>query len=112
MPANFIRLESMHQLEALMEKSADRPIVLLKHSDSCGTSFHILEQAAQIEGDVHVLVVQENRALSAHVAELTGHRHHSPQAFVIKDRRVVYHATHYGIDPEAITERLKAEPPA
>src|SRR4051812_37039124 len=106
MSANFIKLESADQLESLLEKSSDEPVVLLKHSNSCGTSFHILEQAEQIDGDVHVLVVQENRPLSAQVAELTGHRHHSPQAFVIKDGRVVYHATHYGIDPEAIQERL------
>ncbi len=96
----------MEQLEALFEKSWSVPVVLLKHSNSCGTSFDILEQAEEIDGDIYLVIVQESRHVSSRIAELTGHRHHSPQAFVIKDGRAVYHATHYGINPEEIKKWL------
>ena len=96
----------MEQLEALFEKSKYAPIVLLRHSNSCGTSFDILEQAEEIDGDIYLVIVQDSRYLSARIEELTGHRHHSPQAFVIKDGRAVYHATHYGINPEEIKKWL------
>jgi bacillithiol system protein YtxJ len=106
MSANFIKLESIGQLESLFEQSHEKAIVIFKHSNSCGISSDILEQAAAIDGDVNVVVIQENRDISQKIAEMTGHRHQSPQAFVTKDGRAIYHATHYGIDPEAIEGKL------
>ena len=106
MPANFIQLDSLAKLDALFEESHTRPVALLKHSDSCGISAHILFQLGEVDGDIHVLVIQENRPLSNVTAERTGHRHQSPQAFVIKDGKPIYHATHYGIDPVKINEFL------
>lgn len=102
MAARIIKIESSDQLERLYERSFDSPIVLLKHSDRCGISFDVLEQTASIDGDVHVVVIQEQQALSAEIALRTGHRHQSPQAFVIENGKPVYHATHYGIDPAEI----------
>jgi len=109
MPANFIKLETMEQLDAIFERSWTMPVVLFKHSNSCGTSFDILEQAERVDGDVYLVVVQESRHMCAWIAELTGHRHHSPQAFVIKDGHSVYHATHYGINPERINKMLSVK---
>ncbi|MBK7804098.1 MAG: DUF2847 family protein [Chloracidobacterium sp.] len=40
--------------------------------------------------------------MSNAVADRLAVRHASPQAFVIKNGEVTYHATHYGIDPRAI----------
>lgn len=88
--ANIILVDSEEKLEC----------------NTCGISAHILSRFDDIDGDIHLLVIQQNRGLSALVAERTGHRHQSPQAFVIKNGDAVYHATHYGIDPEKIAELL------
>lgn len=110
MSANLIALDSTGKLDSLYEESSRRPVVVFKHSSSCGISSHMLSQFDDIHGEINVLVIQENRALSDAVAKRTGHRHHSPQAFVLLDGKPVYHATHYGINPEKIAELL--QPPA
>ena len=108
MPANFTEIESIEQLDKLFEKSHSAPVALLKHSNTCGISSHILELVAEVEGTVNVVVIQKHRPISDAIAEKTGHRHQSPQAFVIKDGKAIYHATHYGIDPIKITENLNS----
>ena len=89
-----------------MEASHRRPIVLFKHSISCGISAHLFEEIKTIEAEVNVVVVQRNRDVSNAIELQTGHRHQSPQAFVIKDGKTVYQASHYGIDPAAIDKHL------
>ena len=108
MAANFVYIDTLEQLDGLFERSNRIPVALLKHSDSCGISSHILEMAAEVDGTVNVIVIQQHRDISNALAEKTGHRHQSPQAFVIKDGKAVYHATHYAIDPQKITEHLTA----
>lgn len=108
MPANLVMIESLEQLDALFESSFTAPIALLKHSNRCGISSHMLEMVSQAEGTINVVVIQEHRPISEAIAMRTGHRHQSPQAFVIKDGKSVYHATHYGIDPAKIQEHLTA----
>jgi len=99
MPAKHIYIESADQLDSILSGSSDCPIVLLKHSVTCGISAHILYQlSAEIDCDIHIIVVQTHRLLSNMVAELMGHRHQSPQMFVIADGKAIHHATHYGIN--------------
>jgi len=107
MAANFVPVDSIDTLDALFAESHIRPVVLFKHSNSCGISSHVFEQIGDVEGDVHVIVVQRDRPVSNAVAERTGYRHQSPQAFVIKDGKPVYHATHYGISAEAIEDKMR-----
>lgn len=106
MPANFIEITSDVQIDELFEESNRGPVVLIKHSNRCGISADILQQMGEVNGDVCVLVIQQHRDLSAIIAERTGHRHQSPQAFVLLDGKAVYHATHYGISPTAIKAML------
>ncbi len=106
MPANFINLKSLDDLDQLFARSFEHPVVLFKHSNSCGIISHVLEMASEIEADVSLVVIQEHRQISNEIATRTGHRHQSPQAFVIKDGKPIYHATHYGIDPAEIEKRL------
>lgn len=108
MSAKFVKIESSGQLDELFERSYAAPVALFKHSNSCGISSDILEQTAGVDGVVNVVVIQEQRPISAEIAERTGHRHQSPQAFVIKDGKPIYHATHYGISPAEIEKRLKS----
>lgn len=107
--ANFKSIADSGELEELFKESFERPVVIFKHSNSCGISAHIMEMVNEIDRDVHIVVVQENRDLSNEIAERTSHRHQSPQAFVIRNGKPIYHATHYGIDPVAIEEAMNSE---
>ena len=106
MPVQIVEITSKEQLDSLFKDSFTHPVALLKHSNSCGISADIYYQFGDIDGIVNVIVIQEHRDLSNLAAEMTGHRHQSPQAFVIKDGKPIYHATHYGINPAEIQKLL------
>lgn len=107
MPLTHINLDTIEKLDALIAASNNRPVFLFKHSDTCGISAHILEQLNEIDGDINILVVQYDREVSNAVVAMLGIRHASPQAFVLRDGKPIYHATHYGIDPDEIAKHLK-----
>lgn len=106
MPPKFIRVDTAEKLDELIKESHFNPVFLFKHSDTCGISADVLEQLQTVNGDVYVVVVQNDRAISNLIAEKLGIRHASPQAFVLRNGVPVYHATHYGIDPNAIDGKL------
>ncbi len=108
MPANFNTIDSIDCLDSLFESSYFRPVVIFKHSNTCGISAHLMEEVSVVDADINVVVVQTSRDVSNAIETRTGHRHQSPQAFVIRDGKAVYHATHYGIDPGQIESQLRS----
>lgn len=107
MPAPFKYINTVEDLDAVFAESYDHPVALLKHSNTCGISSHVMFLIEETDVVVNVIVIQEHRDLSNEVEIRTGHRHQSPQAFVINDGKPIYHATHYGIDPSEIESKLK-----
>jgi len=107
MPAMIKYIETSDDLDAVFGESFSRPSIVLKHSRTCGISAHILNQVVDgLDHQVNVIVVQTHRDLSNSVADRTGHRHHSPQLFVLSNGIAVYHATHYGIDCAAVSAKM------
>ncbi len=106
MSATFNRIDTFARLDEVFTESHERPVVIFKHSNSCGISADLQSQLAAVNGEINVVVVQESRPLSDAIAERTGFRHQSPQAFVIRDGKAVYQASHYAIDPRAIQEYI------
>ena len=107
MPAKLTHITSEEQLDSLFEISFEHSVALLKHSNSCGISADILYQLDEIDREINVIVIQDHRDLSNSLAQRTGHRHQSPQAFIIRDGKAIYHATHYGISPTEIENKLR-----
>ena len=64
MTANFISLDSIGKLDALIEESRARPVFIFKDSSSCGISADVREQLEAMTGDIHVIVVQDDRPVS------------------------------------------------
>src|SRR5512137_2238912 len=96
-------LSTAAEFDAAVAASAGRPLLLLKHSLSCGTSAYAHEEVEDFLAqppcpvDAYVVHVQTGRAVSNAVAERFGIRHESPQLFLIGDGRVVWHASHHRI---------------
>lgn len=103
---NAIEITSKEELHSLFEKSSDGPVVLFKHSVTCPISLDVYKTIESVEGDVNLIVVQRTRPVSNEIAERTGVRHESPQALVIRNGEVVYHASHYDITAEDISKHL------
>src|SRR5687767_3399031 len=104
--ANFKPIKTSETLDELFKRSAEGPVVIFKHSNRCGISSHVMEMVDGVGRDVHFVVVQDDREISNEIAARTGSVHQSPQVFVIRDGKPIYHATHYGIDPDAIEQAL------
>jgi bacillithiol system protein YtxJ len=109
MPASIKYIGSADDVESIFTESFNRPLIVLKHSRSCGISAHILDQLTRgVDHEINVIVVQTHRDLSNLIEDRTGHRHHSPQLFVLSAGEPVYHATHYGIDCAAVDLKMNA----
>lgn len=100
--ATINKVDSHEKLDDVFARSYESPVVLFKHSNRCGISSHVFEMVRDIDAEINVVVIQENRDISDAIAARTGHTHQSPQAFVLIDGKPAYQATHYGIDPETI----------
>lgn len=102
---SYSRLETIAEIEPLFETSHERPVVIFKHSLTCPISAAALREYQSFleerpEGDdaVYSLIeIQNARDVSKALAERTGVRHESPQALVVRDGEVAWHASHWSI---------------
>ena len=110
------RIESIPQLDLVLERSKDRPVWIFKHSLTCPISSRAWDEfqsfaAGRPEGDgVYVLIeIQNARPLSNAVAERTGIRHQSPQAILLRNAAVAWHASHYSIEVAALLRAFASD---
>lgn len=105
---NWNALNEVSQLELIVEESKNKPIVIFKHSTSCGISRMALngfERGFNVSEDImklYFLDLLNHRKLSNEVASRFGVWHESPQLLVLKDGKVIYHASHGQIDAEKL----------
>ncbi len=106
-------VETLSQLSEIFQSSFLKPQLVFKHSTRCGISVHVLHlldsmSAALLEKtEIHYLDLLEHREISNRIATEWGIPHQSPQAILINEGKVVYHASHYAIKPEIILSKIK-----
>ena len=104
--APSVREVSDHR--TLDEALGSERAILYKHSTSCLVSAVVIDEVRRFAGthpdwEIYVLKVIERRDLSDTVAERLGVPHESPQAFVIRQGRSVWHTSHYGITAQSLS---------
>ena len=107
----WIQLESLSQLETIMEESKNKPQVIYKHSSTCGISRMVLNMFSEsydmnLDIDLYFLTIQNHREVSNAIAEKFGVMHESPQLLVIKKGEVVFHTSHGAIADTDFTQYL------
>jgi bacillithiol system protein YtxJ len=107
MPVTFIQLDSIEKLDDLFARSESAPVVIFKHSSSCGVSAMIYRRMTEVDAEVNIVVVQTARDVSNEIVERTGIRHESPQVIILRNGEPTYQTSHYSITPEAIEAELK-----
>jgi bacillithiol system protein YtxJ len=107
--ADIQRIEDVPTLDELIEAAKNRPVWFFKHSLTCPISagawseFRRFAEDQDGNGAVFALIeVQTARPVSNALAERLGVRHQSPQAILLRDSRVAWHASHYDIDLNAL----------
>jgi bacillithiol system protein YtxJ len=113
MRSDLKALRHLSDLDQLLEDSARRPVLLFKHSYACGTSAEALDELIahlderrREDTDYAVVTVQTHREISNAVSAKLGIRHETPQALLIRDRRVVWSASHFRVTADAVTKAL------
>jgi bacillithiol system protein YtxJ len=108
-------LQRIDELDQLLTESAAQPLLLFKHSYSCGISAEALDELVDhLNSDrpatvrYAMVTVQTHRDVSNAVAKRLGVRHETPQAFVIRGGRVVWTASHFRVTAKAVDAALKA----
>lgn len=95
--ANFNKIDTDDKLAEAFARAESGTFVFFKHSVTCPISSGVYAEVDRFDGDVGLVIVQSSRAQSNEIAARTGVRHETPQALVIRNGEVVYHASHYDV---------------
>lgn len=106
-------LADLAALEAAIAESLQRPVLIFKHSRTCGISCeafdelhaHVAEGGA--EASYNVITVQSSRGVSDAAASRFGVRHETPQAILLKDGLPVWNASHFRITADELRRALR-----
>jgi len=104
-------LTNVSQLEAIIKESAQKPVVIFKHSTRCGISRMALKR---FEGEFNLqdkvtpyfLDLLQHRDVSDSVSQHFNVMHQSPQLLLIVDGKCVYDESHGDIDAESLQKKV------
>lgn len=105
-------LSHLDDLDAAIAESCERPVLLFKHSRTCGVSCEALDELhAHVEESqgpaaYKLITVQSHRQLSNEAATRLGVRHETPQAILLRDGRPVWTASHFRITKRQLDHAL------
>lgn len=107
-------LEAMAELDRALDDSHTRPVLLFKHSRSCGISAEALDElrahlseAATADAVTYAMVtVQTHRELSNTISQRLGIRHETPQAILVRDGKAVWSASHFRVNASELRKAV------
>ena len=109
---NLTQLSDLDMLEAAIAESLERPVLIFKHSRTCGISFEALDELrAHVERSparaaYKMITVQSHRQISDEIADRLGVRHETPQAILLRGGRPVWKASHFRITADELGRAL------
>lgn len=105
-------LSELSELDAAIAESRERPVLLFKHSRTCGISHEALDELQMhlsrdsATAAYKLITVQSHRRLSDEAAVRLGVRHETPQAILLRDGRPVWKASHFRITADHLDRAL------
>jgi thioredoxin 1 len=113
MAGDFRPLASDHDLDDVLAASQLEPVIVFKHSESCGTSWMAHESlgAGTMSAPIHRVNVRSHRDTSDRVARVLGVRHESPQIVIVARGKAAWQTSHAGVTAERVSaawQRAKA----
>jgi len=112
MHPNLTTLDGLEKLDQLLTASEGRPLLLFKHSYTCGASAEALDElvthlnTGPSDALYAMVTVQTHRDVSNAVTRKLGIRHETPQALLIRDGRVVWSASHFRVTARAVEDAI------
>jgi bacillithiol system protein YtxJ len=96
----FVELPDVDSLDRFLAQSNGSPAIIFKHSNTCGISARAHAEMARIEHAVGLVIVQKARGVSNEIEKRTGVAHETPQVFIMRDREVLWSASHSRISEQ------------
>lgn len=112
MSNTLVELHTVQDLDQFLERAVIQPVVIFKHSLTCGTSAMAFEEMRDLAAGpplgapMGLVKVQPARAVSNEVARRFGLRHESPQVLIVRAGKVVWHASHFRVTAQAVRDAL------
>lgn len=103
----FMELNDVLRLDELLGQSGEQPVILFKHSDTCGISARAYREMATLEKPVALVTVQKARALSNEIESRFSLPHETPQVLVVRDGKLAWSASHFRITADAVTRAVE-----
>jgi len=106
---NYKEITTLPEWETVLQSSKEKPVLLFKHSTTCPISAAAYREFTSFETEVEAYLVKviENRPVSNEIERVLGVQHQSPQAFVLVNEEVKWHASHRNITKKNLTEALE-----
>ena len=113
--AIFKEITCSQELGQIMDESCERQVILFKHSTTCPISSRAWREVQNFikdssdEVSVYMLKVIESRSVSNQVTEELGVKHQSPQVLFVRERQVLWHASHQEVTQDRLMMVLEGE---
>lgn len=110
-PKNWRELQSIEDLERCIEVSFSQPIIIFKHSTTCGISASAKYELITGKDNLgttpfYYLDLLRYRNVSNAIAEQLTITHQSPQIIVVNKGEATYNSSHMAIQTKAIANEL------
>lgn len=109
MTNSFVELRDVASLDDFLARSNGDPVIIFKHSDSCGISARAYAQMSGLDRPVGLVTVQTARAVSDEVGKRMGLEHETPQVMIVSDGKVAWTASHGYIKAAAVEAALREQ---
>jgi bacillithiol system protein YtxJ len=108
--AEFRPLTNDADTDLAVSESWSRPVLIFKHSFTCGTSAEAYEELSAMPDPpaMFLVDVQASRPVSRSIADRFGIRHESPQVLVLWQGGVTWSASHYHVNGDEVRGALAA----
>jgi monothiol bacilliredoxin len=114
MHPDIAQLQRTEELDQLLANTSERPLLIFKHSLTCGTSAEALDELIdhlnedRLDARYAIVTVQSHREISNAVSARLGVRHETPQALLIRDGRVIWSASHFRVTAAAVQSAIRS----
>lgn len=106
---NWNTLDQLDQLDLIKNESLKQPVLIYKHSTRCSISRASLDRLERNWKEEEMgalkpyfLDLLSFRGISNEIATTFNIAHESPQVLIVKNGKVVYHTSHFGIDYKSL----------
>jgi bacillithiol system protein YtxJ len=106
----LIELTNIKELAEVLAQTGDKAELIFKHSSTCPISMAAYEELEKylahpsLKVDYYLVVVQTARDVSNKIATQLAVEHESPQAILLHNGKVVWHASHRAITAATLAQ--------